>query len=63
MFTGDSGQKLSEEEFYRNLPVPTVPFGVIAGDKGQRLTFNEPNDAGCARRVNQTLWDDGLDNP
>ena len=45
MFTGDSGQKLSEEEFYRNLPVPTVPFGVIAGDKGQRLTFNEPNDA------------------
>ena len=45
IFTGDSGQKLSEEEFYRNLPVPTVPFGVIAGDKGQRLTFNEPNDA------------------
>ncbi|MBT3638063.1 MAG: hypothetical protein HN531_14085 [Opitutae bacterium] len=44
-FTGDSGQKLSEEEFYRDLPVPTVPFGVIAGDKGQSLTFSEPNDA------------------
>ena len=44
-FTGDSGQKLSEEEFYRELPVPTVPFGVIAGDKGQSLTFSEPNDA------------------
>jgi len=43
-FTGDSGQKLSEEEFYRDLPVPTVPFGVIAGDKGQSLTFSEPND-------------------
>lgn len=44
MFTGDSGQKLSEEKFYRDLPIPRVPFGVIAGDKGQRLTFSEPND-------------------
>lgn len=42
--TGDSGQKLSEEEFYNNLPIPLVPFGVIAGDKGQKLTFSEPND-------------------
>jgi hypothetical protein len=42
--TGDSGQKLSEEEFYGNLPVPKVEFGVIAGDKGQKLTFSEPND-------------------
>ena len=42
--TGDSGQKLSEEEFHNNLPVPLVPFGVIAGDKGQKLTFLEPND-------------------
>ena len=45
MFTGDSGQKLSQDEFYRGLPAPTVPFGVIAGDKGQSLTFSEPNDA------------------
>ena len=44
VFTGDSGQKLSEEKFYRDLPIPTVPFGVIAGDKGQSLTFSEPND-------------------
>ena len=44
VFTGDSGQKLSEEKFYRDLPIPRVPFGVIAGDKGQRLTFSEPND-------------------
>ena len=44
VFTGDSGQKLSEEKFYRELPIPTVPFGVIAGDKGQSLTFSEPND-------------------
>lgn len=44
LFTGDSGQKLSEEQFYRALPTPRVPFGVIAGDKGQSLTFSEPND-------------------
>ena len=42
--TGDSGQKLSEEEFYRDLPVPKVEFGVIAGDKGQKISFSEPND-------------------
>ena len=42
--TGDSGQKLSEEDFYRTLPVPDVEFGIIAGDKGQKLTFAEPND-------------------
>jgi triacylglycerol lipase len=43
-FTGDSGRKLSSEEFYADLPVPTVPFGVIAGDKGQPMTFDAPND-------------------
>ena len=42
--TGDSGQKLSEEEFYDDLPVPKVEYGVIAGDKGQEVTFSEPND-------------------
>jgi len=41
---GDSGQKLAEDEFYRTLPVPPVEFGIIAGDKGQRLSFDEPND-------------------
>lgn len=42
--TGDSGQKLASEAFYKELPVPSVPFGVIAGDRGQRLTFDEAND-------------------
>lgn len=42
--TGDSGQRLSDEEFYRGLPVPNVDFGVIAGDRGQGITFDEPND-------------------
>ena len=44
LITGDSGQKLSEDEFYGDLPVPKAEFGVIAGDKGQKLTFSEPND-------------------
>ena len=42
--TGDSGQRLADPEFYAGLPVPPVEFGVIAGDKGQSLTFDEPND-------------------
>jgi hypothetical protein len=43
-FTGDSGQQLASEAFYETLPVPPVEFGVVAGDRGQRLTFKEPND-------------------
>jgi len=44
LWGGDSGQQLASESFYAELPTPSVPFGVIAGDKGQRLTFGEPND-------------------
>ncbi len=43
-FTGESGQQLASDEFYRNLPVPTAEFGVIAGDRGQSITFKDPND-------------------
>ena len=43
--TGDSGQKLADPAFYATLPVPPVPFGIIAGTSGQRLTFDEPNDS------------------
>jgi predicted alpha/beta hydrolase family esterase len=43
-WTGDSGQKLADPEFYRELPVPPVEFGVIAGDRGHRIGFDEPND-------------------
>ena len=42
--TGDSGQKLASDTFYKELPAPSVPFGIIAGDRGQGLTFDEPND-------------------
>jgi hypothetical protein len=42
--TGDSGQKLADHDFYEVLPVPNVEFGVIAGNKGQRISFEEPND-------------------
>jgi triacylglycerol lipase len=44
LWAGDSGQQLASPEFYATLPTPDVPFGVIAGDKGPRLVFDEPND-------------------
>lgn len=44
-WTGDSGQKVGDDEFYRNLPVPPVEFGVIAGDRGHRIGFDAPNDS------------------
>lgn len=44
LLTGDSGRKLADAAFYETLPVPPVEFAVIAGDKGQRLTFDAPND-------------------
>lgn len=44
LWAGDSGQQLASKEFYDTLPTPTVPFGVIAGNKGQQITFGEPND-------------------
>jgi hypothetical protein len=43
-WTGDSGQKLADPEFYRTLPVPQVEFGVIVGDRGHQIGFEEPND-------------------
>jgi triacylglycerol lipase len=42
--TGDCGRKLGDDAFYRDLPVPDVEFGIISGDKGQSVTFDEPND-------------------
>jgi len=42
--TGDSGQKLADPAFYDSLPVPSVAFGIIAGSKGHRIGFEEPND-------------------
>lgn len=44
LWAGDSGQQLASQAFYDALPTPTVPFGVIAGSKGQPFTFSEPND-------------------
>lgn len=43
-FTGESGQLLASEAFYAQLPVPDVPFGIIAGNRGQSVTLKEPND-------------------
>ena len=55
--TGDSGQKLADEDFYRELPIPPVEFGVIAGNHGHRLGFRDPND-GVVRVANTRL--DGM---
>lgn len=44
LWSGESGRLLASPEFYAALPVPQVPFGIIAGDQGQRITFDEPND-------------------
>ena len=44
IWAGDSGKQLASEAFYASLPAPDVPFGVIAGNKGQCLTFDGPND-------------------
>ena len=43
-FTGQSGQLLGSDDFYAHLPVPDVPFGIIAGNRGQPVTLREPND-------------------
>lgn len=44
LIAGDSGRRLADPAFYARLPPPPGEFGVIAGDRGQRLTFDEPND-------------------
>ena len=53
-WTGDSGQKLADASFYETLPIPEVDFGVIAGDGGPMVTFDEPND-GVVRVANTRL--------
>ncbi len=42
---GDSGQKMASADFYAALPIPSAPFGVISGNRGQGLTFRERNDS------------------
>jgi triacylglycerol lipase len=42
--TGDSGQKLGDEQLYSTLPVPSVPFGIIAGTESYTGLLNEPSD-------------------
>jgi hypothetical protein len=36
--------KTIEEDFFRERPVSGVEFGIIAGNKGQKITFSESND-------------------
>jgi len=42
--TGDAGQRLADPGFYESLPVPPVPFGVIAGDRDHTGLLREVSD-------------------
>jgi hypothetical protein len=48
LFNRDSGQLLSDQAFYARLPVPTVPYTIVAADggpRGRRSPFgDEAND-------------------
>lgn len=43
-FTSKDGWQFASDEFYARLPIPNVEFGVIAGDRGQAVMLQEPND-------------------
>ncbi len=47
--TRDTGQKLTDEAFFADLPMPKVPALIIAGTRGPRASWlpfrGEPNDA------------------
>ena len=43
-FTSKDGWQFASDEFYARLPIPNVEFGVIAGDRGQAVLLQEPND-------------------
>lgn len=57
--TRDAGQKVGDEEFYSQLPIPSVPSLIIAGTQGPRSSWlpfeGEPNDA--VVRVEETRLD------
>jgi hypothetical protein len=48
LFCGESGQLLAREDFFQQLPLPPVPYTIIAGDagpRGGRSPFgDDPND-------------------
>ncbi|MCK5862769.1 MAG: hypothetical protein KAH38_09805 [Candidatus Hydrogenedentes bacterium] len=43
-FSSEDGWQFSSEDFYAQLPIPDVAFGIIAGNRGQALMLQEPND-------------------
>jgi len=49
LFTGDCGQKLGNDDFYKTLPYPLVPTTIVSGTRGWRGLFSpfedEWNDA------------------
>lgn len=43
-FTSENGWQFASDEFYAQLPIPEVSFGIIAGNRGQAVMLQEPND-------------------
>jgi hypothetical protein len=48
LVNGEAGQRLSDPLFYATLPVPTVPYTIVAGNRGPRSRYgpfgDEAND-------------------
>lgn len=61
---GESGSNLSQETFYRDLPIPAVPYSIIAGTRGPvgRLSpfGNDANDGIVAVRETRIRDDDAV---
>jgi pimeloyl-ACP methyl ester carboxylesterase len=62
--TGESGVNLASPAFYAALPVPTVPYTIVAGDGGPLGRWSpfgdEPNDGIVALRETRIRDDDPL---
>jgi hypothetical protein len=60
---GESGSKLAEEAFYRALPVPAVPYTIIAGTRGPvgRLSpFGQARNDGLVAVSETRILDDDV---
>ena len=62
LLTGESGQLLASETFFRQLPPPSVPYTIIAGNAGPRGRWspfqNEVNDWLVAVEETKVLFGD-----
>ena len=43
-FSSEKDWQFASDDFYAQLPIPEIPFGIIAGNRGQAVMLKEPND-------------------